>query len=226
MARSSSKTTTDHEEIRRWAEERGGKPSTVAGTGGDEPGILRIDFPPYGNEGKLEDICWDDWFQKFEENNLALLYEDKPARGGTSYFNKLISADTAESSSRGRNGSSNRSRSKGATSSGQHGSRSTGARKASSSRSRSSSASSSTRSGSSSSSRRSASGKGASSGSSRTRQSASSGRKAQSGGRAAAEKKSLSARGRSSSSGRASTKRTKTSATRSSSAKKTSRARG
>src|SRR5947209_9412676 len=71
-----SRTTTDHDEIRRWAEERGGVPSTVAATEqGGEPGILRIDFPGYSGEGTLEEISWDDFFRKFDENGLAFLYE-------------------------------------------------------------------------------------------------------------------------------------------------------
>jgi hypothetical protein len=42
-----SKTTTDHEAIRRWVEERDGRPAAVRATGNDngDPGILRIDFP-------------------------------------------------------------------------------------------------------------------------------------------------------------------------------------
>jgi len=42
----SSSVTTDHEEIRRWAEERNAKPTCVRGTGkrGDA-GMLRLDFP-------------------------------------------------------------------------------------------------------------------------------------------------------------------------------------
>jgi hypothetical protein len=43
---SKSTTTTDHDEIRGWVEEHGGKPVTVRGTGdGDDAGVLRIDFP-------------------------------------------------------------------------------------------------------------------------------------------------------------------------------------
>ena len=46
-----SKTTTDHDEIRRWVEERGGRPARVTDTGSDgDPGILRIDFPGRGDE--------------------------------------------------------------------------------------------------------------------------------------------------------------------------------
>jgi hypothetical protein len=91
-----SKTTQDHEEIRRWAEERGGKPSHVKSTGSAEDvGILRIDFPGYSGEGSLEEISWEDWFDKFDEGNLALLYEETTSEGQKSNFNKIVSAETA-----------------------------------------------------------------------------------------------------------------------------------
>src|SRR5205085_1728217 len=39
---SKSTTTTDHDEIRRWVEEHGGKPASVRGTeNGDGAGVLR-----------------------------------------------------------------------------------------------------------------------------------------------------------------------------------------
>lgn len=92
-----SKTTQDHEEIRRWAEERGGKPSHVKGTGGKhDPGILRIDFPGFSGEGKLEEISWDEFFEKFDEQELAFVYQEKTADGEKSNFNKLVSRHTAE----------------------------------------------------------------------------------------------------------------------------------
>jgi hypothetical protein len=78
-------TTTDHDTIRRWVEERGGRPARVTETGSDgDPGILRVDFRE-PDEG-LEEISWDDWFQAFEENKLAFLYQDE----GESRFNKLV----------------------------------------------------------------------------------------------------------------------------------------
>jgi hypothetical protein len=93
-SKSKAHTTTDHDEIRRWAEERGGKPSCVIGTGGgDDPGLLRIDFPDYSGEGSLEPITWGEFFQKFDENNLALLYEEKTKDGQPSNFNKLVKRD-------------------------------------------------------------------------------------------------------------------------------------
>jgi hypothetical protein len=86
-----SRTTTDHETIRRWAQARGGVPARVRGTGnGDDPGILRIDFPGGAGEDQLEHISWDEWFEKFDENNLAFLYQDEKADGEPSTFFKLV----------------------------------------------------------------------------------------------------------------------------------------
>jgi hypothetical protein len=92
-----SHTTTDHDEIRRWAEDRGAKPACVRGTGGkNDVGMLRLDFPGYTGEDKLQPISWDDWFDKFEERKLALLYQEETAEGEKSNFNKLVSRETSE----------------------------------------------------------------------------------------------------------------------------------
>ena len=92
-----SRVTTDHEEIKNWAEERGAKPSCVRGTGGkNDIGILRLDFPGYTGEDKLEHISWDEWFEKFDERNLALLYQEETASGERSNFNKIVSRETAD----------------------------------------------------------------------------------------------------------------------------------
>ena len=90
----SSKTTTDHGEIRRWAEERGGRPSAVEDTGSNgDPGILRIDFQE--PDERLEQISWDDWFRAFDENSLAFLYQEEKQDGETSTFNKLVPRENA-----------------------------------------------------------------------------------------------------------------------------------
>jgi len=100
MAR--SLTTTDHDTIRRWAEERGGKPSEVISTArGDDVGIIRIDFPGYGGEGKLRELSWDDWFRKFDETSLAFVYEEETAGGQRSNFNKLVGRETGEARAQG-----------------------------------------------------------------------------------------------------------------------------
>lgn len=92
MASHESKTTTDHDEIRRWVEERDGKPASVRSTSeGDDPGILRIDFPGGAGEDSLEHISWDEWFEAFEENNLAFLYQEEKKSGEGSTFFKLVS---------------------------------------------------------------------------------------------------------------------------------------
>lgn len=89
MSDHDSKTTTDHDEIRQWAEARGGRPASVEATAeGDDPGILRIDFGP--KEDSLQEISWDEWFQAFEENNLAFLYQEETKDGGESRFFKLV----------------------------------------------------------------------------------------------------------------------------------------
>jgi hypothetical protein len=92
-----SHTTTDHEAIRKWAEARGGKPAHVKRTGSkNDVGLLRIDFPGYSGEGSLEEISWDEFFKKFDENNLALVYQENTAGGEKSNFNKLVSRDSVE----------------------------------------------------------------------------------------------------------------------------------
>ena len=46
-----SRSTTDHMEIRRWVEARGGRPAAVSRTrSDDDPGIIRIDLPGYSGE--------------------------------------------------------------------------------------------------------------------------------------------------------------------------------
>jgi hypothetical protein len=99
----SSHTTTDHNEIRKWAEARGGKPATVKRTeSGGEAGVLRIDFPGYRGEDSLEEISWDEFFKKFDEKKLAFLYQDTTSSGEESRFFKLVSRETAEDKSHGK----------------------------------------------------------------------------------------------------------------------------
>ncbi|MFH5823818.1 hypothetical protein [Georgenia sp. AZ-5] len=89
---STSHTTTDHDEIRKWVEAHDGKPASVRGTESKgAPGVLRIDFPGGAGEKELEHISWDDWFDKFESENLAFLYQERKADGSDSTFFKLVS---------------------------------------------------------------------------------------------------------------------------------------
>src|SRR5689334_2055951 len=87
-----AKATIDHDEIREWAESKGGKPAAVDRThkGGDV-GIVRIMFPdnPQSEHAALVEISWDEFFEQFEESQLALLYEED------SLFSKIVGRDTA-----------------------------------------------------------------------------------------------------------------------------------
>jgi len=90
-----AKTTTDHSTIRKWAEQRGGVPSTVSGTGRkDDAGILRLDFEP--KDSKLEPIGWDEFFEKFDKEKLAFLYQDKTEDGRESRFHKFVQRSHAQ----------------------------------------------------------------------------------------------------------------------------------
>ena len=90
----SATTTTDHDEIRQWAEERGGHPAVVGETHGKrEGGLLRIDFDEPGGNGdeRLERIEWDEFFRIFDESDLAFLHS-----GGDSRFNKFVAKESVE----------------------------------------------------------------------------------------------------------------------------------
>ena len=85
-----SKTTTDHDEIRKWAEKKGGKPAAVDRTHSKKDvGIVRIMFPdaPHSEHDSLVEISWDEFFDEFEQRKLALAYDE------TSRFSKLVSRD-------------------------------------------------------------------------------------------------------------------------------------
>lgn len=72
-------TTTDHDTIRAWVEERGGVPTAVKNTlAGDRAGILNIDFPGLDNRN-LSEMTWEEFFKIFDAENLAFVYADAPA---------------------------------------------------------------------------------------------------------------------------------------------------
>jgi hypothetical protein len=91
---SAARSTTDHETIRRWVEARGGFPARVVGTGaeGRGTGVLRIDYPGFSGESSLERISWEAFFETFDANELAFLYQDEQ----DSRFGKLVSRDSVD----------------------------------------------------------------------------------------------------------------------------------
>jgi hypothetical protein len=62
---------------------------------GDDVGILRIDFPGQGEDEDLEPISWEDFFRKFDENNLAFLYQEQTSDGKISRFSKFVRREAA-----------------------------------------------------------------------------------------------------------------------------------
>ncbi|HET9960536.1 MAG TPA: hypothetical protein VFQ61_38965 [Polyangiaceae bacterium] len=107
----SARATIDHDEIREWVEAHGGHPAHVKSTArGKSSGILRIDFPGFSGEGALEPVEWEEFFEHFENSQLAFLYQDKTASGRPSNFNKLVKRDSVElTPSRTRKSSSRKS---------------------------------------------------------------------------------------------------------------------
>jgi hypothetical protein len=94
---SSAKTTTNHDEIRKWVEQRGGHPAVVKVTENKaQPGgLLRIDYDePGGNDDtRLHRISWDEFFKSFDENDIAFLYDPE----GDSRFSKFVAKEPAGS---------------------------------------------------------------------------------------------------------------------------------
>jgi len=87
---SDAKRVSDHDAIRQWAEDRQGHPATVAHTAGkgEHIGVLRIDFDP--PDDKLEPISWEEFFEKFDEEGLELLCQERTSEGKISRFHKFV----------------------------------------------------------------------------------------------------------------------------------------
>src|SRR6187399_396235 len=86
-----AETTTNHEEIRKWVEDRKGHPARVKGTE-----VLRIDYPGFSGEDTLEPLEWDQFFEWFDRDKLAFLYQS----GGDSRFSKFVARGSASSSAK------------------------------------------------------------------------------------------------------------------------------
>lgn len=84
--------TTNHDEIQKWVEARGGHPATVKRTvrSKQDAGVLRIDFPGYSGKQSLKPVSWDEWFKVFDDRRLGFLRQDKTSGGKLSRFNKIV----------------------------------------------------------------------------------------------------------------------------------------
>lgn len=82
--------THDHYEIRSWIEQHGGHPACEYGVGDGDAVLLQIDFANGTDTKPQHRLDWDEWFETFEQQNLALLYQADMAPGEGAPFYKLV----------------------------------------------------------------------------------------------------------------------------------------
>ena len=58
--------------------------------------IIHLDVPGYSGEGSLQELSWEEWFEKFDDADLALLVQDRTEAGERSNFNKLVSRSSLQ----------------------------------------------------------------------------------------------------------------------------------
>lgn len=87
---SDTSKTTDHDKIEQWVSAHDGVPAVVEDTqSGNQPGVLRIHFPKASDDSDFKELPWDEFFQQFEDDDLAFLYQDKD----DSTFHKFVSRE-------------------------------------------------------------------------------------------------------------------------------------
>lgn len=100
---------TDHDDIRRWAEQRGARPARAEGAKQGEDGMICLGFPGRAIGDSPAEISWEEWFSAFDARGLALLVDGaEEGNPRPSNFNKLMPRDAlaAEESSARTNGAS------------------------------------------------------------------------------------------------------------------------
>ena len=79
-------STSNHNEIRRWAESHNARPAEFASTSHDgEPRILAFILPAQP-PGDLEELSWEQFFAVFDISSLALVYR----QGDSSSFYEIV----------------------------------------------------------------------------------------------------------------------------------------
>ena len=67
----------------------------ATGRGKNDAGILRIDYPGFSGEDTLAKMDWDAWFEAFDANRLAFVYQP------STRFSKLVSRRSVDGKARG-----------------------------------------------------------------------------------------------------------------------------
>ena len=83
--------TIDHDEIREWAERQQAKPMLLPGTPARRRATLRLMDPRDRPPAEARRIHWDQFFNLFEEWNLALVFI-----GGDENEGQLLDRSSAE----------------------------------------------------------------------------------------------------------------------------------
>ena len=86
----STKITTDHDTIKSWTEARNGRPAMVESTENKDGkgGLIRLQFSD--DSDSLDPVEWDAFFEAFDNNELAMIYQEETSEGKQSTFNKFI----------------------------------------------------------------------------------------------------------------------------------------
>lgn len=84
------KATTSLSVIRKWVEQRDGRPAWVKNTKKKGGSLLRIQFPDTISEREIELVPWDVWYEVFLNSKMEFLYQDETIGGEKSYRFKLI----------------------------------------------------------------------------------------------------------------------------------------
>ena len=106
-----TRNLSDQAAIREWVETRGGRPAIGHGpTPHDDVSNLRFMFgeaaaaapgdaggvDAAGTHERLEPTSWDEWFQRFEAENLALWVQDRNADGEVSRYYQITVREAYE----------------------------------------------------------------------------------------------------------------------------------
>lgn len=97
-----TRNLSDHAAIRAWVEERGGRPAVNEGLSQhDDASKLRLMFGDAGETGegtaeRFVPIDWDDWFARFDRENLALWVQDRNADGEVSRYYQITVREAYE----------------------------------------------------------------------------------------------------------------------------------
>jgi hypothetical protein len=90
-------STRDHEVIRRWAVKRQAEPATGEATKSGPATVdvkdggagIRFNFP---GRSLFRPISWDEWFENFDDHELAFVYDNDPPEAVPSARYRLVKA--------------------------------------------------------------------------------------------------------------------------------------